>query len=71
MTGLENLESETEEEIIESDSGSEDADHGEESYDSNEIQGVPTSSKANQTTKVVQTRNRKKPHLSWTQNKWV
>ena len=68
---LEDLESETEEEIIESDSGSEDADHGEESYDSNEIQDVPTSSKANQTTKMVQTRNRKKAHFSWTQNKWI
>ena len=68
---LEDLESETEEGIIESDSGSEDADHGEQSDDSNEIQDVPTSSRANQTTKMVQTRNRKKAHLPWTQNKWI
>ena len=56
---LEDLDRETEEEIIEPDGESDDADLGEESDSSNEIQDVPTSSKANQTTKVIQTRNKK------------
>ena len=74
---FEDLESETEEEIIESDSETEeviiesdreteDVDHDEESDDNNEVQDVPTSSKANQITKVV-----KKTDFSRTQNKWV
>ena len=54
---LEGLESETEEAMIESESQSEDVDHSEESDDRNEIQDIPISSKANQTTKVVQTHN--------------
>ena len=56
---FEDLESETEQEIIEPDSKCEDANQGKESVDNNEIQDVPTSSKANHTAKVVQIYNRK------------
>ena len=56
---FEDLQSETEEKIIEPDSKSEDANQGKESVDNNEIQDVPISSKANHTTKVVQIHNRK------------